>query len=222
MQRLRAVVLALAVSAGLAPAAMPADLGGGRIKADPIAVAAPSFSWSGLYIGAHVGYGWTNVDWQEVPAFSGNHDGEGWLFGGQVGYNWQNGRWVFGVEADATSSWIEGAKTCCEHNVNWLYSVRGRAGITGQDNRMLYYVTAGGAWADIDYGAGGKRFSDTQFGWVVGGGIERAFTPNLTARVEYLYYAFDDVTAPAGALGAGATSLEPSMHTVRFGLNLKF
>jgi len=64
--------------------------------------------------------------------------------------------------------------------------------------------------------------SETHLGWVVGGGIERALAPNLTARVEYLYYSFDGVTAPPGALGAGATDLDLSTHTVRFGLNFKF
>ena len=47
-------------------------------------------------------------------------------------------------------------------------------------------------------------------------------TPNLTARVEYLYYGFDTVTAPAGALGGGPAALDLSTQTVRFGLNLKF
>ena len=52
-------------------------------------------------------------------------------------------------------------------------------------------LTAGAAWADVDYTSGFGRHSDTHFGWVFGGGIERALTPNLSARVEYLYYDFD-------------------------------
>ena len=47
-------------------------------------------------------------------------------------------------------------------------------------------------------------------------------TANLSARVEYLYYGFDEVTAPAGALGGGPAALDLSMQTVRFGLNMKF
>jgi opacity protein-like surface antigen len=99
--------------------------------------------------------------------------------------------------------------------------VRGRAGLTAFDNRTLFYVTAGAAWADVDYSSIGSH-SDTHFGWVAGAGIERALTPNLSARVEYLYYDFDDVTAPGGTVGPGPASLDPSMHTVRFGLNYKF
>ena len=47
-------------------------------------------------------------------------------------------------------------------------------------------------------------------------------TPNLSARVEYLYYGFDQATAPAGALGGGPAALDLSTQTVRFGLNYKF
>ena len=68
----------------------------------------------------------------------------------------------------------------------------------------------------------GTGFSRTHSGWVAGGGIEHMLTPNLTARVEYLYYGFDSVTAPAGALGGGPANLDPSTQTVRFGLNFKF
>ncbi len=219
---LAALFLGLASSAGFASAATAADLGKGpaRARAEPIYHEAP-FSWSGLYIGAHVGYGWSDVDWREVPAFNGSHDGSGGLLGAQIGYNWQRGRLVYGIEADITSSWVEGGRGCCDHNINWLYSLRGRMGLTGYDNRTLFYATAGGAWADIDYASLGT-YSNTQFGWVAGAGIERALTPNVSARVEYLYYNFDGVTAPAGTLGPGATTLDPTMHTVRFGLNFKF
>jgi outer membrane immunogenic protein len=130
---------------------------------------------------------------------------------------------VFGIEADISSSWIEGGSGCCGHGINWLTSVRGRAGLASYDNRWLFYATAGAAWADVDYSSAGfAGHSETQFGWVAGAGIERALTPNLTARIEYLYYDFDGVTAPAGSLGPAAADLDPSMHAVRFGLNFKF
>ena len=180
------------------------------------------FSWTGLYVGAHAGYGWSEIDWQGTSAAS--QDGSGWLAGGQIGFNLQAGRLVYGVEADISSGWIEGGgNTCCGHSVDWLYSVRGRVGLTSADNRWLFYATAGAAWADVDYrSAGFSGHSDTHFGWVAGGGIERALTPNLTARVEYLYYDFESVSAPAGTLGGGAADLDPSTHTVRFGINFKF
>ena len=224
MFRLRTMFLGLAALCVFAPAAAAADLGGakrGRVSEDPVPYQAP-FSWTGFYVGAHLGYGWSDVDWQETnPSFNGSHDGSGVLAGGQIGYNWQAGRFVYGVEGDLSSSWVDGGNGCCGHSVNWLASVRGRAGITGFDNRTLFYVTAGAAWADVDYFSNGS-FSDTHFGWVAGAGIERSLTPNLSARVEYLYYDFDAAGAPAGAVAPASANFDPSMHTVRFGLNYKF
>jgi outer membrane immunogenic protein len=224
MTLVRVLFLGVAVCCALAQAAFAADLGGsrrGRISEGPVFQQAP-FSWTGFYVGTHVGYGWSDIDWQETPAFDGTHSGNGWLAGGQIGYNWQAGSLVYGLEADFTKSWIDGGNGCCDHSVNWLASVRGRAGITAFDNRTLFYVTAGGAWADIDYSSISGTHSDTHFGWVAGAGIERALTPNLSARVEYLYYGFNDASAPAGAVSPGAATFDPTIQTVRFGLNLKF
>ena len=238
MRLMRASLLGLVAGATLAQGALAADLGGGprrSVKDEGLPYVVP-FTWTGLYIGAHVGYGWSDLDWQfELSPIATGQDGSGWLGGGQIGYNLQRGALVFGIEADISSTNIDGGTACpnaafnCSHNVNWLASVRGRLGVAGNDNRTLFYVTAGGAWADMDYkavSAGGvpfgTSFSETHFGWVAGGGIEHALSPNLTARVEYLYYGFDGVTAPAGTLGAGAASLDPSVQTVRFGLNFKF
>jgi outer membrane immunogenic protein len=225
MRGLRAVALVFLLATLLAPGAPAADLGrpGKIVRVDPPPVLEElrPFSWSGLYIGGHVGYGWSDIDWQE--AIANSHDGSGWLAGGQLGYNLQAGRLVYGIEADISSGWIDGGSGCCGHSINWLYSVRGRAGIASYDNRWLFYATAGAAWADVDYrSAGFDGHSDTHFGWVAGAGIERALAPNLTARLEYLYYDFDRITPPAGALGGVAADLDSSMHTVRFGLNFKF
>lgn len=225
MIRLRALLLGLAATCLLAPAAAAADLGGakrGRVTEEPIQTRAP-FSWTGFYAGTHVGYGWSDVDWSETgPAFNGSHDGSGWLAGGQVGYNWQAGRFVYGIEGDVTASWIDGGNDCCGHSIDWLASVRGRAGFTGFDNRMLFYVTAGAAWADVEYNTSLGSHSDTHFGWVAGAGMERALTPNLSARVEYLYYGFDDVSVAPGTVAPGSATFDPSLQTVRFGLNYKF
>ena len=123
---------------------------------------------------------------------------------------------------------VPGAAFNCSHSYNWLASLRGRAGVAVNDNRTLLYATGGVAWADVDYAARsvtgplGTGFSNTHTGWVAGAGIEHMLTPNLTARIEYLYYGFDSATAPAGALGGGPTSLDPTTQTVRFGLNFKF
>ncbi|KAB2913133.1 MAG: porin family protein [Hyphomicrobiaceae bacterium] len=216
MRTLRTKLLTAAAGTLVATGAVAADLGGPPPRSLKDAPYLPpyTFSWTGLYVGAHIGYGWSDVDWQ-----GGARDGSGALAGAQIGYLWQSGALVWGVEADASSSWVDGGG----HDINWLASVRGRLGAAINNNRTLLYATAGGAWADADYAAAGfGTLSDTHFGWVAGGGIEHMLAPNVTARVEYLYYGFDSITAPAGVLGAGATTVDPSVQTVRFGLNFKF
>jgi outer membrane immunogenic protein len=224
----------------LSQAAAAADLGGAPPRGvEPVPYAPPPmFSWTGLYVGAHVGYGWSDVDWQYAlsPGISTSHSGNGWLGGVQIGYNMQVRQFVFGVEADLSSASLDGGTPCpnaafdCSHSMNWLASIRGRAGAAINGNRTLLYVTGGGAWADVDYAATdaasgnlfGTGFSQRHVGWVAGGGIEHMLTPNLSARVEYLYYSFDSVTAPAGTLGAGPAGIDLNTQTVRFGLNYKF
>jgi outer membrane immunogenic protein len=237
----RAAFVVVVATAVCVQSASAADLGGAPSRRpiyDGPGTYGPSFTWTGLYIGAHVGYGWSDVDWQfsATPGTSTSHSGSGGLAGGQIGYNIQTGSFVFGAEADLSSSWMDGGTSCpnagfnCDHSFNWLASVRGRAGIAINNNRTLLYATAGGAWANVDYSAKdavtgatfGTGFSNTHFGWVAGGGIEHMLTQNITARIEYLYYGFDSVTAPAGALGGGPASLDLASQTIRFGLNFKF
>jgi len=193
--------------------------------AAPHAAAAPVATWQGFYLGISGGYadhrarfGDPQYDWNGAGPF---YFSDGAVYGGQVGYNWQAGSLVYGLEADFTKTWIDGGNDCCGHSINWLASVRGRAGLTAFDNRTLFYVTGGAAWADIDYSSSGTH-SDTHFGWVAGAGVERALTSNLSARVEYLYYGFDGVTAPAGTVAPGQASLDPTVQTLRFGVNYKF
>ena len=240
MQTKRFVFLAIVAAIAFSQAAAAADLGGAprRPVRDESIPYGPAFSWTGLYIGAHVGYGWSDADWQfaDTPGISTNHMANGGLLGGQIGYNFQVQKLVFGLEADLSSTWLQGSAACpnpafnCGHSYNWMGSLRGRVGLAVNDNRTLLYATGGAAWADVDYAAKdavtgatfGTGFSQTHLGWVAGGGIEHMLTPNLTARIEYLYYGFDPVTAPAGALGGGPASLDLNTQTVRFGLNFQF
>ena len=179
-------------------------------------------------VGTHAGYGWSDADWQVNPAPGFSQGGSGGLLGGQIGYNIQMNQLVFGIEGDLSKTWIDGSSSCggafgCSHSINWMASLRGRLGVAVNNNRTLLYATGGAAWADVDWaGSLGTGLSKTQTGWVAGGGIEHMLTQNLSARVEYLYYGFDGLTAPAGVLGAGPANLDLTTQTVRFGLNLKF
>lgn len=114
--------------------------------------------------------------------FWDNGTGAG-LIGGTLGYNFQNGPWVFGVEGDL------GFVTSGDQS--YLGTVRGRVGYTW--DRLLPYVT------------GGLGFTDNETGGVIGAGLEYAFAPQFSAKVEYLY---------AGMNGGD--------HVFRVGLNYRF
>jgi outer membrane immunogenic protein len=190
-------------------------LGGAAQAADlprkaPPPVAPPPFSWTGFYIGAHVGAGWGTVE-SEVPLSQfermrdlvsefddggislgvfpvSSHTINGILGGGQVGFNYQIAPWlVFGVEGQFSASDISGSTPCilvfkCTTDVNWLATVAGRIGST--HDRLMLYVKGGAAWADSDY-----FFDFAPIGPVnILNASDTRFGYMLGAGVEYAFY----------------------------------
>jgi outer membrane immunogenic protein len=103
---LKTIACAAAVAAGvisISAQANAADMYAGGMKDAP--VYAPLTSWSGFYIGAHVGGAWsalnsTDVDGVVVAGRKWTNDDAGVMGGGQLGYNFQSGAIVFGPEID--------------------------------------------------------------------------------------------------------------------------
>jgi outer membrane immunogenic protein len=99
------------------------------VKAPPM-VAAPVFSWTGCYIGAHAGYGWGRnrndfgtavasgpTENEGFPAEFGpfHHNTNGGVVGGQVGCNNQfANNWVVGIEGELWWSGMKGSFTAPE------------------------------------------------------------------------------------------------------------
>ncbi len=223
------------------PAAMPT-------KAPPVAVVA--YNWSGFYIGANGGYGWSRNRWAWTGAgagFDGSFTGSGGLAGGQVGFNWQTGNWVFGVEGSGDWASIKGSgqsvlfgQDINNTKITSLYTVTGRAGYAW--DRTLLYVKGGGAWArERHFGSCNGLFafcvpagfvyataSETRSGWTVGAGVEYGLTPNLSVAAEYDYVDFGsrDVTlvaTPTGGCGAPCTwNIKQQLHLVTARLNWRF
>ena len=98
--------------------------------------------------------------------------------------------------------------TTVSNRLDYLGTVRARLGVVPTPN-LLLYSTGGLAYGGVrsstqinfnntgtNFNTGGPvppgsssgSFSDTRFGWTVGGGLEWMFSPNWTAKVEYLYY----------------------------------
>lgn len=216
---MRNIAAAAAILVASTVASSAADL---AVKAPPMVAPAPVWTWTGFYIGAHVGAGWgetestlTGATFSPPPTtvafqfpFSQNSR-SGFLGGGQIGYNWQAGWAVFGVQGDIAAANIEGTNPClillsCTSDSDWLATVSGRLGAVVLD-RGLVYVKGGAAWLNtqhsVDFlpiaaaaipGVNITNKESTSWGWMVGFGTEWQITPNWTAFVEYNYIKFDD------------------------------
>ena len=119
------VVLASPVfAADLPPASLPPPPP--RAPSTYIPVAPPPFSWTGFYIGANGGWGWStttltdfgpNLFGQLFPLGTTTSTSQnGWLAGGTIGLNYQINQLVLGVEGDFDASGIKifgGDPRCC-------------------------------------------------------------------------------------------------------------
>jgi opacity protein-like surface antigen len=189
----------------------------------PVAAQRP-MNWTGIYVGAQLGGGWSDAHWSDpfgtAPSgfgllnFAGFGDtvhGSGPLAGGQVGANWQVGQWVLGVQGDTAWADVRGENTCfsglgginCQRVDRRLSTVTGRLGFAF--DRALVYAKGGGAFAGSIYNLNGNTFNVTlgvgstrasPSGAVVGGGLEYAFTDNWTALFEYDHFEFGSMTVP--------------------------
>lgn len=221
--KLRSFALACVVALAAVPA-VAADLPARMVTKAP--VMAPAFSWTGFYIGGNVGYAWGRTTGTlAVPP--GNFDIDGIFGGGQIGANYQVGSWVFGVEADYQAADINGSNAAGRIEIDRFGTIRGRVGYAW--DRWMVYGTGGYAFdaqtkaSTIPAAATSSRSLD---GWAAGVGVEYAFMPNWSAKVEYLHLDLDEKTFFDG-LGAcaGAPSICQSgatVDTVRVGLNYRF
>ncbi len=194
------------------------------------------YNWTGLYVGVNGGYGWGKQDpfnliTNRFDTFS--TDLSGGVVGGTLGAQIQAGHVVLGLEADIDWANIKGSTVSnptiggvalgavnAQTNIDWESTVRARVGYAS--NNWLIYGTGGlallGAKTALTPVTGGANCgtiivgcsgSNRQAGLALGGGLEYGFTPELSAKLEYLYIS--------------AASLEVSRHSeVRAGLNYRF
>jgi outer membrane immunogenic protein len=123
---LAGTAVAVVMAAGAAGAA---DMARPVYKAAPPPI--PVFSWTGFYVGVHVGGAWGTKEWQDPTQtllfFDGkgpsgtffrpdtttnNYGVNGFLGGLQIGYNVQSGPWVWGVEAQGSWAGLRGSDRC--------------------------------------------------------------------------------------------------------------
>ena len=189
-----------------------------------LVLASAPVNWTGVYVGGHMGGGWSDDRWSDpfgstiavgggvnVAGFGDQTHATGPLGGAQIGANWQTGPWVLGVETDASAAHMRGENTCftglggvdCQHIVNSLGIIAGRVGYAWE--RSLAYVKGGGAWTDTIY----NLFANTLkanlgtgsttldiWGWTLGGGIEYALTEHWTTLAEYDHIGLPSTPVP--------------------------
>lgn len=167
-----------------------------------------SYSWAGPYIGLNLGYQW--------GATTGNPtDPSGFAGGLQAGYLWQNGQFVFGAETDLQLSGAEDTFAPWKFSNPWFGTLRGRAGVAF--NNILLYGTLGLAYGGVEGQLNALTESRTHLGWAAGLGIEVGFTPNWSARAEYLYVDLQDKAYSVTGTNNGVES-----NLLRFGVNYRF
>ena len=187
------------------PFAVAVAPGAMRVKAPP--PAAVVASWTGFYIGGHVGAsaGKTRTD---TAPFTEIEDGETTTFqstsggftqvltGLHAGYNYQfSNNFVAGVEGDINAKFGGGIlfKVKSRPTSDWDGSIRGRLGvlITPQS---LAYVTGGFAFGNFTTPYHETDPADTvellggnRTGWTLGGGLEYVLDADWNTRIEYRY-----------------------------------
>lgn len=207
----------------------------------------PAINWTGFYVGAHAGPGWSLSE----QTFTGgnltnenNYTATGFLGGAQTGFNYQAGPWVWGVEAQFSWADLSGKDHCiaaspvallnCDTKADWLGTAAARIGFAS--DKTMVFVKGGGAWVhdkyDVSFFALPPRsdsVDQTRLGWMFGAGVEYAFYGNWSANVEYDYLDFGTQGVTFPGLPAfdpqfiGTTvAIRQRIQLVKFGLNYRF
>jgi outer membrane immunogenic protein len=232
------MLVGVATAALFSGSAIAADM---AIRKAPPPPPLPMFSWTGCYVGAHVGGLWARKEWfvrQPDDEFFGQsegaHDADGFLGGVQGGCDFQfAGGWVVGIAGDYAWTDAEGSNVSLlfpdftnRSRVKSLASVTGRLGYAW--DRFLLYVKGGGAWErdEYDYSDGSLigTASETRSGWTVGVGGEYAFTNFLSVFIEYNYYDFGtrDLTFIENEGDTFIEGIDETKSVLKAGLNFRF
>jgi outer membrane immunogenic protein len=204
---LKKTILAMAI-ATIAAAAGTANAADLPLGPTPYYSPTSVYNWAGFYAGLNAGY-----EWGKITNSSINPSG---LAGGlQAGYNWQSGQFVFGGETDIQASAADDTFAPYKFSNPWFGTLRARAGYAL--NNILFYGTLGLAYGGVDGELNSLTENKTEVGWTGGLGMEVGFTPNWSAKVEYLYM---DLGSRAYTITGADNGLQANM--LRFGVNYHF
>ena len=250
---MKATVLGGAAASLLTVSAFAADLG---IPAAQPQVVIPPFTWTSCYAGVQAGGGWGKKDLTDTVGILSSLPGgfsvasldvSGWMVGGQFGCDYQFApTWVVGIEGAASGGNISKTTTFAttvtepgddiasfRSTTDFLASITGRIGYAF--DRWMVYGKGGVALVGDRYHSddvGGNFFFDAtenRIGWTAGAGVEWAFTPEWSVKLEYDYYgfgtkslSFTDTTilgAPPASPFIAPANINQNIQVVTLGVN---
>jgi outer membrane immunogenic protein len=193
----------LALIAGAS--AQAADMPAAPIVRAPVPAVA-LVDWSGIYIGGHAGFAWSDVrftftddqDNSEDLRFSPNS----FMGGGQLGAQWQFDRWVLGVEGTwsglSMNQTVQSTVTPGEsHSINIDQTATATVRFGSVWDRALIYAKGGYAAARMNIHSvdtvNGITADDRRWrsGWTIGAGVDYMAFENVIIGAEFDYYNFN-------------------------------
>ena len=231
---MKSILLATTILVGLSGGAIAAEAVNTEPAPAPLPVAS-AYNWSGGYVGLTAGYGWGDSKFHD-SVDSNPFDIRGFIGGVTAGYNYQlQPNWVVGAEGDISYSAIKGGfgpgnigrpggrywgclPGACTTDIHWYGTARARVGYA-VDN-LLVYGTGGLAFGQVESkmenNPANWYVKHTNVGWAAGAGVEYAFDPHWTTKLEYMHVDLGWTDHP------GLMKTSAKFDGVRIGLNYKF
>mgnify|MGYP000598523633 CR=1 FL=1 len=193
----------------------------------------PASAWAGPYVGANIGYAWGDVDFSSVVG-TGSMSPDTVIGGVQAGYNWQFGNNII-VGAEIGASLLDGNDSTTDalgieskSDSKWGASARLRVGYAVDD--WMVYASGGGAMTDAKgTSIVAPGFADTDrkklTGWVLGAGMEKMMSQNISMRLDYSHYDYGTETFNYNygpPVGTGSAKVKTKADVVTVGVNYKF
>lgn len=222
VRMLKQIAMAAAAAAGFCGAAL----------AQP----APSYNWTGYYLGGSIAATYGTVDWEywNLPGQTLTRHPAGVMFGAHGGYRMRQNDMVYGIEL----SWLSGLKVentgpdapifapafDSYARINSLVTVGPRLGWIVNE-RWQPYITGGFAGGEVltsffakGFSPGfGNTVSGWHWGWFAGTGVDYAWTKSTTIGLEYLHVDLNsELRSSTIVPAAGAARyIEPSADILR-------
>jgi outer membrane immunogenic protein len=209
----------------------------------------PAYNWTGFYIGAQGGYGWSYSEFDFPPtafpiAVTSTWNSNSWVAGGVVGAQYELGasHIVVGIEGEWNAANFKGnagldpfgfAHSSSLDSFGSANAKLGWALVGFPWERSLLYVVGGAAWGDpkqtifVPAGAAASFNGGQRTGWDIGAGIDFGLTPNWVLRGEWRMYGFNGSNVAPGApfaaaLGTNLGATHDTVNLARAGILYKF